>query len=132
MGEDVIVVEEEMVEQNTAVSPAETSRRLVMAGIGAIVVVGGAVKSRVSRFIESEELTAEDEQPHHRRRRLRNPADSLLTRLNVPTKTDIDALNSQVTALLDKVEALQEQEQLAQQPRPSLSPTADTIQTVNE
>ena len=115
MREAVIAVEEEIVESETAVSPAETSRRLVMAGIGAVVVVGGVVKSRVSRFIESEEAATEAEPPQARRR-LPNPVDSLLTRLNVPTKTDIDALNDQVSSLLAKIEALQE---LEQRPLPS-------------
>lgn len=115
MSEDIIAVEEEIVESSTAVSPAETSRRLVMAGIGAVVVVGGAVKARVSRFIESEEGETEAEPPQSRR--LPNPMDALLNRLNVPTKTDIDILNNQVSALLEKMEALQELEQ-----RPYISP----------
>jgi hypothetical protein len=118
MSENMIAVEEEIVEGGTAVSsssvlavsPGATSRRLMMASIGAVVVVGGAVKSRVSGFMESAELETAAEQPPQQRR-LWNPIDSLLTRLNVPTKTDIDALNDQVSALLTKIEALQELEQ---------------------
>jgi hypothetical protein len=126
MREDIIVFEEEIVGSDTAtstidhsrprsvqaISPTKTSRRLVMAGIGAVVIAGGKVKSLVNRFIESERLEVGNAQP----RRLQKPVDSLLMRLNVPTKTDVDALNSQVTALLDKIEALQEQQQ-----RPSLT-----------
>lgn len=117
MSEDVIVVEEEIVEI-TAVTPAETSRRLVMAGIGAAVVVGGAVKARVSRFMEPDET----ESPQTRRR-LPNPVNSLLVRLNVPTKTDVDALNSQVSALLDKIEALQGLEE--QRPLPAATENSE-------
>ncbi len=117
MSEEIIVVEEEIVEMDTAVTPAETSRRLVMAGIGAAVVVGGAVKARISRLrsMEADETEPEAESPQPRR--LPNPVNSLLVRLNVPTKTDIDALNDQVSALLDKIEALQELEEQ----RPSTS-----------
>ncbi|GIK57358.1 MAG: hypothetical protein HND44_07240 [Chloroflexi bacterium] len=121
MSEDVIVVEEEIVEV-TAVAPAETSRRLVMAGIGAVVVVGGAVKARMSRLLEAEETKAEIESPQ-KRRRLPNPVNSLRERLNVPTKTDIDALNSQVSALLEKIEALQELE--GQRPSASVISTSE-------
>lgn len=121
MSEDVIVVEEEIVEI-TAVTPAETSRRLVMAGIGAAVVVGGAVKARMSRLMESDETEPEAASPQTRRR-LPNPVNSLLVRLNVPTKTDIDALNSQVSALLDKIEALQELEE--QRPLPAATENSE-------
>lgn len=125
MSEDIIAVEEEIVESTTAVSPTETSRRLVMAGIGAVVVVGGAVKSRVSRLIESEEAETEAEASPGRRR-LPHPVNSLLTRLNVPTKTDIDALNDQVSNLLEKIEALQELEQRPSPPATIVSENQET------
>lgn len=121
MSEEIIVVEEEMVGSDTAVSPTETSRRLVMASIGAVVVVSGAVKSRVSRLIESEEAEASPG-----RRRLPHPMNSLLTRLNMPTKTDIDALNDQVSNLLAKIEALHELEQRPSPPATIVSENQET------
>lgn len=127
MSEEIITVEEEIVETETAVTPAETSRRLVMAGIGAAVVVGGAVKARISRLMEADETEPEAESPPLRRR-LPNPVNSLLVRLNVPTKTDIDALNKQVSALLNKIEALQELEEQ----RPLPPPTGASENSENE
>ncbi len=123
MSEEIIVVEEEMVGSDTAVSPTETSRRLVMASIGAVVVVSGAVKSRVSRLIESEEAETEASPG---RRRLPHPMNSLLTRLNMPTKTDIDALNDQVSNLLAKIEALHELEQRPSPPATIVSENQET------
>jgi hypothetical protein len=113
MSEEMIVVEEELVEM--VVSPAEASRRVVLAGIGIVVVASEEMKSAVNRLAER----GNDGRPAlprpSLRRPLRKPVRALLTRLNIPTKTDIDALNAQVTTLLDKIERLQQREQPAQE-----------------
>ncbi|NJN53704.1 MAG: hypothetical protein HC804_02465 [Anaerolineae bacterium] len=142
MSEDIIVIEEENGELETAVletavSPTETSRRLVMAGIGVVVVAGSEMKSFVSRLIESGELVKDDGRtspaatavaaPRRVGRRLQRPMNSLFARLNMPTKSDIDALNTQVSTLLEKIEALQQtEEQLASPVRPLLDTEVDT------
>jgi hypothetical protein len=112
MSEEIIVMEEEVVE--VVASPAETSRRVVMASIGVVVVAGGEMKSAVNRLVER----GSDGRPTlplparpSLRRQLRKPVTAVLNRLNLPTKTDIDALNDQVTTLLEKIERLQQQEQ---------------------
>jgi len=110
MDEDIIVIEEEFVETQTAVSPNNTSRRLFMAGIGIVVSFKGEFSSFVNQVIEQgESATRDNKLPAGKlRRRLRKPVGQLLNRINVPTKTDIDRLNNQISNLIEKVEALEE------------------------
>lgn len=129
--EDIVIIEEEGEQSNTAVSPAQTSRRVILAGIGMVVVVGGEVKSLVGKLAESREGTegnALQRQPVvNLRRQIKTPLTSLLTRLNIPTKTDVDALNSQVTTLLNKIEMLQQLEQQTPEEPSSLPLPANTM-----
>lgn len=117
MSEEIVMIEEEIVVIDTAVSPADTSRRVVMATVGVVVVAGEGMKSMVGKIIEQGGTIASDGRVSlpprpSLRRQLRKPVNAFLNRMNIPTKTDIDNLNAQVTALLDKIEALHQQEQL--------------------
>jgi len=135
MSEDIIIIEEQTEEINTAVSPTQTTRRVILAGIGIVVIAGGEVKSWVGKLTETQEAT-EESTPQRQsalnlRQEMKAPLRSLLTRLNIPTKTDIDALNDQVTTLLNKIEMLQQLEQQIpeNQTSPSSSVTPETNQT---
>jgi hypothetical protein len=130
MSEEIVIVEEGADAEDTAVSPTETTRRVVLAGIGMVVVAGGEIKSLVGKWAESRQATEGNtvqRQPAvNVRRQIKTPVKSLLTRLNIPTKTDIDALNNQVTTLLNKVEKLQQLEQQAPEADSSLPLPANT------
>ena len=128
MSEDIVIIEEEAEDRDTAVSLAQTSRRVILAGIGMVVVAGGEVKSLVGKLAESREGTEALPRPPevNLRRQIKTPLTSLLTRLNIPTKTDVDALNSQVTALLNKIETLQQLEQQTPEAPSSLPSPANT------
>jgi len=136
MSEDIIIIEEQTEEtNNTAVSPTQATRRVILAGIGIVVVAGGEVKSWVGKLTEAkegtEENTPQNQSALNLRQEMKTPLRSLLTRLNIPTKTDIDALNDQVTTLLNKIEMLQQLEQQIpeNQTSPSSSVTPETNQT---
>jgi len=136
MSEDIIIIEEQTEEtNNTAVSPTQATRRVILAGIGIVVVAGGEVKSWVGKLTEAkegtEENTPQNQSALNLRQEMKTPLRSLLTRLNIPTKTDIDALNDQVTTLLNKIEILQQLEQQIpeNQTSPSSSVTPETNQT---
>ena len=115
-----IIVEEEIVEIDTAVSPKESSRRLVMAGIGLAVVLRGELSSTFNKIIDqgehSDQLIPEQNRISKLpiRRTLKKPIKRVLHRFNIPTKSDIDTLNNQIVALIDKVDALQNQPHLPQ------------------
>ncbi len=117
MDKDVIMVDEEVVEEHTAVSPGRTSRRLVMAGLGMAVMIGSEMRSAVHWLMEQGEAGAKGGRhtrpwpPRPPTGRLQKPVDALRTRLNIPAKADVDALNQQVAALLEKIDRLQQQEQ---------------------
>lgn len=137
MDKDVIVVDEEMVEEHTAVSPGRTSRRLVMAGLGMAVMIGSEMKSAVHWLMEQGETGAKGGRPgggRHTRPwpprsptgRLQKPVDALRTRLNIPAKADVDALNQQVTTLLEKIDRLQQQEQRSRPKKEAPLSTAES------
>ena len=114
MDQEVIIIEEDVIDEQTAVSPANTSRRIIMASIGMMATVGSEAASFANRIIENDQVTSEISQPlatsqKKLRRGLKNTVGRLLNRMNVPTKSDIDNLNNQITNLLDKVETLQQQ-----------------------
>lgn len=116
MSEEIVMIEEEFVVMDTAVSPADASRRVVMATVGVVVVAGEGMKSMVGKIIEQGGTMTSDGRVSlparpSIRRQLRKPVNAFLNRMNIPTKTDIDNLNAQVTALLDKIDALHQQEQ---------------------
>ncbi|MCP4361851.1 MAG: hypothetical protein GY796_27885 [Chloroflexi bacterium] len=123
MDEELIVVEEEVVvEGDTAVSPTNTSRRIALASVGIVIVISNEMQTVVNKIVTRGEALADDDRSNlpvniqttrrSLRRRLQRPVNKMLHRLNIPTKTDIDSLNTQITALLNKVESLQAQEQL--------------------
>ena len=94
-----------------------------MAGVGVVVLAQEEVEEFVNKLIERGEIAEKDgrklinevienrkNQMQHTRQATQEEFDkrleSILDRLNVPTRGDIDTLNTKVTELTSKVEAL--------------------------
>lgn len=116
-----IVQEENVNEEPNAL--LEAARRVLMAGVGVIVLAQEEVEEFVNKLIERGEIAEKDgrklinevfekskNQAQHTKESTQEEFDkrleSILDRLNVPTRGDIDTLNTKVTELTSKVEAL--------------------------
>lgn len=118
---EIEIIEEEVNSEPNALLDAV--RRVLMAGIGAVVLAQEEVEEFVNKLIERGEIAEKDgrklinevvekrkkkaqETTHSAQEEIDKRFDSVLDRLNIPTKGDIDALNAKVTELTDKVESL--------------------------
>ena len=98
-------------------------RRVLMAGIGAVVLAQEEVEEFVNKLIDRGEIAEKDgrklinEVVEKRKKKAQDTThtaqdevdkrlEGLLDKLNIPTKGDIDALNAKVTELTAKVETL--------------------------
>ena len=107
---------EEMEEAEERVTLFEAARKVVLAGIGAVALAQDEVEDFVNRLVERGEIAEKDarklirEVTEKRRKGAAHEMDKriedLLERLNVPTKSDLDALGEKIAALSAKVEAL--------------------------
>jgi poly(hydroxyalkanoate) granule-associated protein len=97
----------------------EASRRVLLAGIGAMALAQEEVDEFVDRLVERGEIAEKDgkklvrEMMDRRRKQARKAEEEmdtrvhdLLSRMNIPTKSDIDALSAKIAALTKKVEEL--------------------------
>lgn len=115
------IVEEEVSEDPNAL--VDAVRRVLLAGIGAVVLAQEEVEEFVNKLIDRGEIAEKDgrklinEVIEKRKKKAQDSSQSaqeeldkrmegLLERLNIPTKSDIDALNAKVTELSGKVEDL--------------------------
>jgi poly(hydroxyalkanoate) granule-associated protein len=115
------IIEEEVNEESNAL--LEAVRRVLMAGVGVVVLAQEEVEEFVNKLIERGEIAEKDgrklinEVVEKRKKQAKETKqstqeefdkrlESILDRLNVPTRGDIDALNSKVTELTAKVEEL--------------------------
>jgi poly(hydroxyalkanoate) granule-associated protein len=120
MAEIEIIVEEINDEPNALL---ETVRRVLMAGVGVVVLAQEEVEEFVNKLIERGEIAEKDgrklisEVVENRKKQAQDTKqatqeefdkrlESILDRLNVPTRGDIDTLNTKVTELTAKVEKL--------------------------
>jgi poly(hydroxyalkanoate) granule-associated protein len=118
---EIEIIEEVDNEESNAL--LETVRRVLMAGIGAVVLAQEEIEEFVNKLVERGEIAEKDgrklinEIVEKRKKKTQESVqaaqdgadkrfESLLDRLNVPTKSDIDALNDKVTELTNKVENL--------------------------
>jgi poly(hydroxyalkanoate) granule-associated protein len=118
---EIEIIEEEVNSEPNALLDAV--RRVLMAGIGAVVLAQEEVEEFVNKLIERGEIAEKDgrklinevvekrkkkaqDTTHNAQEEIDKRFDSVLDRLNIPTKGDIDALNAKVTELTDKVESL--------------------------
>lgn len=98
-------------------------RRILMAGLGAITLAQDEVEGFVKKLVERGEIAEKDgrklveELLDNRKKRadesskrveaeIEQRMDSLLSRMNVPSKKDIDSLSEKVTELTKKVDEL--------------------------
>jgi polyhydroxyalkanoate synthesis regulator phasin len=119
MGEKVeVVVEEPADEGNPIVSLA---RKVLLAGVGAVVLTQEEVEKVVARLVERGEIAEKEgkklvgEVMDKRKKETRKAEDELetrvgelLNRMNVPTKSDIQSLSAKIEALTKKVEELKQ------------------------
>ena len=97
----------------------EASRKLMLASIGAVALAQDELESLATRLVERGQI-AEQDSRHlvrdimERRRQetqkaedqMEKRVEDLLTRMNVPTKSDIEALSAKIEALTKKVDEL--------------------------
>jgi poly(hydroxyalkanoate) granule-associated protein len=118
---EIEIIEEEINDEPNAL--LETVRRVLMAGVGVVVLAQEEVEEFVNKLIERGEIAEKDgrklisEVVENRKKQAQDTKqatqeefdkrlESILDRLNVPTRGDIDTLNTKVTELTAKVEKL--------------------------
>jgi poly(hydroxyalkanoate) granule-associated protein len=97
----------------------DAARRVLLASIGAVALAQEEVDEFVNRLVERGEIAEKDgkklirEMMDRRRKETQKAEDrmdsrvkELLGRMNVPTKSDIEALSAKISALTKKVEEL--------------------------
>lgn len=119
MGKGVKVVVEEPTGQTESSPLLGMLRRLMLAGMGAMALTQDEVEKLVNRLIDRGEIAEQDGKKlvrdvMEKRRRegirvegqLDKRMEELLARMNVPTRSDFDALGAKIAALSKKVDEL--------------------------
>jgi poly(hydroxyalkanoate) granule-associated protein len=97
----------------------EASRRLMLASIGAVALAQDELENLTQRLVERGQIAEQDSKRlireiMNRRRQgtaraeeqVEKGVEDLLQRMNVPTRSDIEALSAKIEALSKKVEEL--------------------------
>jgi poly(hydroxyalkanoate) granule-associated protein len=97
----------------------DTVRKVLLASIGAVALAQDEMEDFVNRLVERGQIAEQDGRKllrdvMERRRKTTEQAEvsldkrveELLGRMNVPTKTDVEALSAKITALSKKVDEL--------------------------
>ncbi len=100
----------------------EATRRVMLASIGAVALAQEELEQFVSKLVERGELAEKDgkklvREVMDKRKKDAQKAESelekrmeeILARMNVPSKSDIDALSAKITALTKKVDELKKE-----------------------
>ena len=119
MGEKVEVVVEEAGGEEERSRFVEATRKVLLAGIGAVALTQEQIESFVNKLVERGEIAEKDGKKlvrdvmEKRKKEAKKAEDELdkrmveiLDRMNVPTKNDIEALSAKITALTKKVDEL--------------------------
>ncbi len=98
---------------------AETVRKVLLAGIGAVALAQDEIEDFVNKLVERGEIAETDgrklikdvtarrkQQAQKAESELDKRVEEILGRMNVPTKGEIEALSTKITALTKKVEEL--------------------------
>jgi poly(hydroxyalkanoate) granule-associated protein len=118
---EIEIIEEEANEESKSLLDAV--RRVLLAGVGVVVLAQEEVEEFVNKLIERGEIAEKDGRTlindviENRKSRAQETSqmaqeefdkrlESILDRLNVPTRGDIEKLNTKVTELTKKVEDL--------------------------
>jgi poly(hydroxyalkanoate) granule-associated protein len=113
---EVIVEEPTEEERNPFV---EATRKVLLASIGAVAIAQEELEAFVNKLVERGEIAEKDGKKlvrdvmERRKKDAQKAEDELdkrmeeiLDRMNVPTKSDIEALSAKITALTKKVDEL--------------------------
>jgi polyhydroxyalkanoate synthesis regulator phasin len=94
----------------------EAARKVLLASVGAVALAQDEVEDFVNRLVERGEIAEKDgkklvgdwmeKRKKVTERELDKRIEELLHRVNVPTKSDIEALSAKITALTKKVDEL--------------------------
>jgi poly(hydroxyalkanoate) granule-associated protein len=122
MSQKVEVKVEEEPEGGERSSLFDAARKVLLAGVGAMALAQEEIEEFVNRLVERGEIAEKDgkklvrEMMERRRKEAQKAEDQmdkrvkdLLDRMNVPTKSDIEALSAKITALTKKVEELKKE-----------------------
>lgn len=119
---EVNVVEEE-VEEREPNPFVETTRKVLLAGVGAMALAQDEAESFVNRLVERGEIAEKEgrqlikDMMEKRKKKAEDTVEKteseldarverILQRMNIPTRNDINALSRQITALSKKVDEL--------------------------
>ncbi|GAB4148421.1 MAG: phasin family protein [Candidatus Promineifilaceae bacterium] len=120
MADSVELIEED-VQLDERNSLLEMARKVLLASFGAVVLAQEEVESFVEKLVERGEIAEKDGKKllrELRERRKTEPAaevaaieqerrmDALLKRINIPTRSEIEALSQKITHLTEKVDDL--------------------------
>jgi poly(hydroxyalkanoate) granule-associated protein len=119
MAKKVEVVVEETAEEAERHPLFGMARKVLMAGMGAVALAQEEVEELVNKLVERGEIAEKDgkklvQDVMEKRKKeakkaedeLEKRMEELLDRMNVPTKSDIEALSAKITALTKKVDEL--------------------------
>jgi len=121
MNEQIEIVEEAIASENN--NFLGNLRRVLLAGVGAVVLTQEEVEAFVNKLVERGEIANKDgrrlindiiRRPQKRMRNRTEKAEEeidrrierLITRLNIPTKAEIQSLNDRIAELSRKVDEL--------------------------
>jgi poly(hydroxyalkanoate) granule-associated protein len=115
----VEVTVEEGLEEGERGRFSETMRKVLLAGMGAVALAQEEMEAFVAKLVERGELAEQDGKKlvrdvmEKRKKETKKAEDQLdkrveelLDRMNVPSKSDIEALSAKITALSKKVDEL--------------------------
>jgi polyhydroxyalkanoate synthesis regulator phasin len=116
--EEILIIEEPAGEAERR-SLLEAARKVLLAGIGAMVLTQEGIEDFVGKLVERGEIAEQDGKKlvgdvMDRRKKdakaaekeLNKRTDDILARMNVPSKGDIEELSAQIVALSKKVDEL--------------------------
>jgi poly(hydroxyalkanoate) granule-associated protein len=119
MGKEVEIKVEESTEEAEQNMFYNMARKVLLAGMGAVALTQEEVERFVGKLVERGEIAERDGKKlmrdvvEKRKKQTQKAEDELdarlqelLDRMNVPTKSDIDALSAKITALTKKVDEL--------------------------
>lgn len=122
MAKKVEVVVEEAPEEGGSNPFLEATRKVLLASMGAVALAQEEMESFVSKLVERGELAEKDgkklmrdvmekrkKEAQKAEDQLDKRVEELLDRMNVPSKSDIEALSAKITALTKKVDELKKE-----------------------
>ena len=125
---DEVEVTEELLDENGPNPMLEMARNVLLAGIGAVALTQEEIEKFVHKLIERGAIAEKDGRKlisdvmEKRRRKAEEVSvdaeetyegrmEAAMARMNIPSKSDIDALSRKITILTEKVDELNKQEE---------------------